>query len=43
MVAFDTPGGGAIFAAGSICYISSLLVDDVVSQITANVARRFVG
>ncbi|HUE16070.1 MAG TPA: N,N-dimethylformamidase beta subunit family domain-containing protein, partial [Planctomycetaceae bacterium] len=41
MVCFDTPGGGAVFSAGSICYISSLLVDEAVSTITANVLRRF--
>jgi N,N-dimethylformamidase len=43
MVCFDTPGGGAVFSAGSICYVSSLLVDDHVSRVTANVLRRFLG
>ena len=42
MVLFDTPGGGAVFSAGSICYPSSLPVDDNVSMITANVLRRFL-
>src|SRR5262249_32536417 len=37
MVCFDTPSGGAVFSAGSICYISSLWVDDGVSSVTANV------
>jgi hypothetical protein len=43
MVHFDTPGGGAVFSAGSICYVSSLPVDENVSKITANVLRRFLG
>jgi hypothetical protein len=43
MVHFDTPGGGAVFSAGSICYPSSLPVDDNVSRVTANVLRRFLG
>ncbi len=42
MVHFDTPSGGAVFSAGSICYPSSLPVDDNVSKITANVLRRFL-
>jgi hypothetical protein len=37
------PGrGAAVFSAGSICWPSSLLVDQAVSQITANVLRRFL-
>ena len=42
MAAYETPSGGAVFAAGSICYVSSLWVDDGVSRITANVFRRFL-
>jgi hypothetical protein len=42
MVHFEAPGGGAVFSAGSICYPSSLLVDDHVSRVTANVLRRFL-
>jgi len=42
MIFFETPGGGAVFSAGSICYPSSLPVDDNVSMITANVLRRFL-
>jgi hypothetical protein len=42
MVCFETPSGGAVFSTGSICYISSLLVDEGVSKITANVLRRFL-
>ncbi len=42
MVAFDTPGGGAVFSVGSISYVASLPVDEAVSKITANVLRRFL-
>ena len=43
MVIFETPSGGAVFSAGSICYPASLLVDEGVSRVTANVLRRFLG
>jgi hypothetical protein len=39
---YETPGGGAVFAAGSIAWPSSILVDSAVSRITANVLRRFL-
>jgi hypothetical protein len=42
LVIFDTPNGGAVFSAGSINYVASLPVDDRVSQVTANVLRRFL-
>jgi hypothetical protein len=43
-IVIHEPGGGAaVFSAGSITYVSSLLVDDHVSRITANVLRRFLG
>ena len=42
MTIYDTASGGAVFASGSITYISSLLVDDAVSVITSNVLRRFL-
>lgn len=42
MVIFDTPSGGAVFSVGSICWPSSLPVDENVSKITANVLRRFM-
>jgi hypothetical protein len=42
MVLFDTPGGGMVFSAGSICYTSSVAVDEPLSQVTANVLRRFL-
>lgn len=35
-------GRGAVFSTGSICWTSSLLVDDHVSKITRNVAQRFL-
>ncbi len=35
-------GGGAVFSVGSITYPSSLLVDSVISRITANVLDRFL-
>ncbi len=41
MVYFETPSGGGVFSVGSICWTSSVLVDDAVSRITANVLRRF--
>lgn len=42
LVAFDTPGGGSVFSAGSITYAAGLLCDPLLSQITVNVVRRFV-
>jgi N,N-dimethylformamidase len=42
LVCFETPTGGAVFSAGSICYVSSLPVDDGVSAVTANVLRKFL-
>jgi hypothetical protein len=41
LVHFETPRGGAVFSAGSITWPSSVLVDEAVSRITANVLRRF--
>jgi N,N-dimethylformamidase len=38
---YETPSGGAVFSIGSIAWPSSILVDDCVSQITANVLSRF--
>jgi N,N-dimethylformamidase len=42
VTAFETPSGGAVFSVGSICWPSSVLVDDGVSKVTANVLRRFL-
>lgn len=41
MAIHETDSGGAVFSTASICWISSLLVDESVSRITANVLRRF--
>lgn len=41
MVIHEPGNGAAVFSSGSICWPSSLLVDDGVSKITANVLRRF--
>jgi hypothetical protein len=43
LITFDTPSGGTVFSTGSICWISSLLVDEPVSKITANVIRKLAG
>jgi hypothetical protein len=42
MVLFETPSGGRVFSVGSINYVASLPVDAEVSQITANVLRKFL-
>jgi hypothetical protein len=42
MTTFDTPSGGAVFSVGSINYVASLPVDEIVSRVTANVLRRFL-
>ncbi len=42
MVAFETPSGGGVFSVGSINYVASLPVDEIVSKITENVLRKFL-
>jgi len=42
LVTFTTPGGGAVFSAGSITYPTALLVDEPTSIITKNVLRCFL-
>jgi hypothetical protein len=42
IVYYDTPSGGEVFSAGSITYPSSILVDNIVSHLTANAIRRFL-
>ena len=42
LVIFDTPGGGTVFSAGSLCWPLSIIVDEAVSRITANVLERFL-
>ncbi len=41
MVTYRTASGGEVFSVGSISYVSSLLVDDTISRITANALSRF--
>ncbi len=42
IVTYATASGGAVFSVGSITWVSSILVDEVVSQMTANVLARFL-
>ena len=42
MTIYETASRGGAFAAGSITWPSSILVDDAVSRITANVLRRYM-
>ncbi len=41
MTIYDTPSGGSVFAAGSLCWTLSLPIDDGTSAITRNVLSRF--
>ena len=43
MVQYETSSGGEVFSVGSITYVASLLVDGVVSRVTANILGRFIG
>lgn len=42
MTHFTTPDNGGVFSVGSITWPASILVDEDVSRITANVIRRFM-
>ena len=42
MIIYETPGGGAVFSAGSLCWTLSVIVDPGVSQVTANVLKKFL-
>ena len=42
LIHFDTPNGGGVFSVGSISWVSSLPVDEHVSQITDNAIKRFL-
>ncbi len=42
MVIYETASGGAVFSVGSITYPATILVDEHVSRITANVITRFI-
>lgn len=41
MVHFETPSGGEVFSVGSICWITSMLVDENVSKVSRNVIDHF--
>jgi len=41
IVHFETPSGGEVFSVGSITWPASILVDDSVAKITANVIQHF--
>jgi N,N-dimethylformamidase len=43
MVIVDPAGRGEVFSAGSINWVSSILVDEAVSQVTRNVLVKFLG
>ncbi|MEX1020084.1 MAG: N,N-dimethylformamidase beta subunit family domain-containing protein [Litorilinea sp.] len=43
MVIYDTESGGSVFSVGSITYCACLLVDEPLSQVTANVINKFLG
>ena len=42
MTVYELANGGSVFSVGSITYPASLLVDDAISRITANVLSRFL-
>jgi hypothetical protein len=42
IVHYMTASGGAVYSVGSITYVSSILVDDSLSRMTANVLNRFL-
>lgn len=42
LVCYELQNGGKVFSAGSITWVASLLVDRALSNITANVIRRFM-
>jgi hypothetical protein len=42
LLTYETPNGGMVFAAGSITWPSSILVDAHISKITDNVLRKFL-
>ena len=42
MTYYETASGGAVFSVGSIAWPSAILVDEYVSQITANALHGFL-
>jgi len=39
---FDTPSGGNVFSASSLCWTLALPIDPMVSKVTSNVLNRFL-
>lgn len=39
---YEKESGGAVYSVGSITYVPSILVDDTISRMTANVINRFL-
>jgi hypothetical protein len=42
MTYYELPGGGAVFAAGSITFPTALFLDETCAHITRNVLQRFL-
>ena len=42
IIYYETASGGAVFSVGSITYPASILVDETISRITANIIEHFV-
>ena len=42
VITFETASGGAVFSVGSLCWTLSLVIDDHLSMVTANVLKRFL-
>ena len=42
LITYETAAGGGVFSASSLCWTLSIVIDDHVSAITANVLRRFL-
>ena len=42
MIHYQTASGGEVFSVGSICWITSMLVDENISKISRNVIDRFI-
>ena len=43
MIVFETPSGGSVFAAGSLCWTLCLPIDEQASAVMQNVLQRFLG
>ncbi|MEQ9071508.1 MAG: carboxypeptidase regulatory-like domain-containing protein, partial [Gimesia chilikensis] len=41
MIHYQTDSGGEVFSVGSICWITSMLVDNDISRVTRNVIDQF--